>query len=439
MMSFRNKILLFGALAFAPFAPKAAAQEAWTLERCVAYALANNISVRSAALQVSDAEQSITEAKDRFLPTLNASASESLNFGRGLTAQNTYADRNTTSFQWGASLSLPLFQGLSEYRQMDVAKANLRAMLLSHEAAKDDVSLNVMASYLQVLYAREVLQSARTTLAHSSYEAERQKVLVEEGKVPEADLYDAQAQMAQDSLQVVTASNDVQTALVSLANLLQMPMSDGFDVAPLDETDPIIPSPEAVYSSALLINNGVMASRQSVEVAQRRISLAKTGYIPRLSFNAGIGSSYYTVGGMPRETFSDQMRHNYSTYLGFSLSIPIFDGFSTRNSVRRAHLQRLQAELEVDRTSSQLFTSIQQAYYQATGARSSYITSLDVLDKMRLSFAATQEKYSLGRATPAEFEQAKSLLSRTEITSIQAHYEYLLRTRILLFYQHGTL
>ena len=120
MMSFRNKILLFGALAFAPFAPKAAAQEAWTLERCVAYALANNISVRSAALQVSDAEQSITEAKDRFLPTLNASASESLNFGRGLTAQNTYADRNTTSFQWGASLSLPLFQGLSEYRQMDV-------------------------------------------------------------------------------------------------------------------------------------------------------------------------------------------------------------------------------------------------------------------------------------------------------------------------------
>ena len=182
-----------------------------------------------------------------------------------------------------------------------------------------------------------------------------------------------------------------------------------------------------------------MASRQSVEVAQRRISLAKTGYIPRLSFNAGIGSSYYTVGGMPRETFSDQMRHNYSTYLGFSLSIPIFDGFSTRNSVRRAHLQRLQAELEVDRTSSQLFTSIQQAYYQATGARSSYITSLDVLDKMRLSFAATQEKYSLGRATPAEFEQAKSLLSRTEITSIQAHYEYLLRTRILLFYQHGTL
>ncbi len=417
--------------------PEAGAQETWSLERCVAYAISHSISVRNAELNIADGEQTITEAKDNFLPSLSANASESLNFGRGLTAQNTYANRNTTSFQWGASLSLPLFQGLSEYRQMDVAKANLQAMLLNHEAAKDDVSLNVISYYLQVLYAKEVLQSARNTLSHSSYETERQRALVAEGKVAEADLHDAEAQEAQDKLQVVTAEDDVQTALVNLANLMQLPMTNGFDVMPLTEGEPVIPTADAVFNAAMFHNNSILASRQAITVADKNISLAKSGYIPRISFNAGLGSSYYTLGGMPHEPFGEQMRHNYSTYLGFSLSVPIFDAFSTRNRVRRARLQRLSAELELDRKQTELFTNVQLAYYQARGARDRYFTSLETLEKTRLSFAATQEKYSLGRATPYEFEQAKTQLSRTEISSIQAHYEYLLRARILAFYQNN--
>ncbi len=413
--------------------------ETWNLEQCVDYAITNNLNVKNAQLNIADGEQSITDAKDRFLPSLNANISESLSFGRGLTASNTYADRNTTNFQWGASLNLPLFQGLSEYRQLKLAKNNLSRLLYEFEAAKDNVTLNVISQYLQVLYAKEVMKSAERQLEHSTFEVERQRALVEEGKVAEADLYDAEAQMAQDQLQVVTAENDIKVSLVELANLLQLPTANGFDVSPLTEDEPIIPTSDAVFNAALQHNNSIMASREGIKVADTNISLAQSGYIPRLSFNAGLGSSYYTVGGYKSDTFREQMRHNYSTYLGFSLSIPIFDGFSTRNSIRKAKLQKQSAELELDRKESELFKTIQLAYYQARGARDKYFASKETLEKTTLSYEATREKYNMGRATPSEYEQAKNNLFRTEVSSIQAHYEYLLRYRILIFYQNNSI
>lgn len=411
----------------------------WSLDSCVNHAITHNLTVQAARLQIMDGELSVTEAKDRFLPTLRAGASQGFSFGRGLTADNTYADRNTSNFGWNVGLDLPLFQGLSEYRQLKLAKSNLQKLLYDCEATKDNITLNVISQYLQVLYAKDVLESSRSQLALSTFEVERQQALVASGKVAEADLLDAESQMAQDKLQVVTSENDVQVSLVELANLLQLPTAVGFDVLPLEEGEPLIPTADAVFNAAMLHNNSILASRQGIKVADNQISLAKTGYLPTLGFSTSIGSSYYTVHGMKGDSFSSQMSHNLSTSVGFSLSIPIFDGFSTRNNVRKARLQKISAELELDRQSTELYKTIQLAYYQARGARDKYFTSQETLAKTSASFNATQEKYNLGRATPTEFEQAKNNLYRTRINSIQAHYEYLLRYRILMFYQSNSL
>lgn len=434
-----KKILTGALLLFCASTVKAHAQEAWSLDSCVSYAVTHNISVRSAQLEVIRADQSVTEAKDAFLPSVSASASESFNFGRGLTSQNTYANRNTSNFQWGAGLELPLFQGMREYRQLAYSKESMRQMLYEVEAAKDNISLNVISQYLQVLYAKAVARSAESQHGYSSYEVTRQRALLEEGKIPEADLYEAMAQAAQDSLQLVTSRNDISVALVELANLLQLPSSEGFDILPLTEGEPIIPTADAVYLSALQSNNSILAARQGIKVADRGVSLAKTGYIPSLRFSAGVNSNYYTLGGYPSEPFGDQMRHNLSTYLGFSLSIPIFDAFGTRNSVRRAKLQKISAELTLDSRAQELRRSIELAYYKAIGARSSYLASRETLSLTAKAFDAMREKYNLGRATPTEFQQAKNNLFRTEVSSIQAHYEYLMRHRILLFYQSNRL
>lgn len=408
--------------------------QGWSLDSCISYAVNHNISIKLQELQIKQGELGVTEAKDRFLPQLSASASQSFNFGRGLTSENTYADRNTSNFGWNVGMNLPLFQGLTEYRGMKVAKETLRQYVLENEAAKDNVALNVISQYLQVLYSKEVAASARSQAELSAFQVERQKALIEAGKVAEATLYDLESVAAQDRLQVVTADNDVKTALVNLANLLEIRDVDSFDVVPLPEGEPSIPGPDNVYGEAIACNNGILGARQAVKVADENISLAKARYIPTLSFNAGTGSSYYTVSGFKSEGFGSQMKHNLSTYLGFSLNIPIFDGFTTRNSVRRAKIQKANAEMSLDQRSIDLYKEIQLAYYQAVGARERYLTSGETLEKANLSFESTRERFDLGRATMADYEQAKNNLFRTEISRIQAHYEYLIRHRILMFY-----
>ncbi|MDE6771238.1 MAG: TolC family protein, partial [Muribaculaceae bacterium] len=254
------------------------------------------------------------------------------------------------------------------------------------------------------------------------------------GKVAEATLYALESVSAQDRLQVVTAENDIRTALVNLANMLQLRGIEDFDVASISQGEPAIPEPDQVYSEALVTNSSLKAARQSVSVANENISLARSGYLPTLSFNAGTGSSYYRVNGYPNDNFGDQMRHNISTYVGFSLRIPIFDGFNTRNSIRRARLQKINAELNYDQRNVDLYKEIQLAYYQAVGARERYMTAGETLEKTRMSFESTRERFNLGRATQADYEQAKNNLFRTEVSRIQAHYEYLMRHRILMFY-----
>ena len=137
------------------------------------------------------------------------------------------------------------------------------------------------------------------------------------------------------------------------------------------------------------------------------------------------------------KTFSQQMRDNYSTSLGFTLSIPIFDAFSTRNAVRRAKVQAISAKFNLQDTETQLQKDIQQAYYRAVAAREKYDAGLKTEDAAQQAFVAMKEKYELGRSTPTEFEQAKTTYLKSTIDRLQSHYEYIMRCRILDFYYHN--
>jgi hypothetical protein len=408
--------------------------ETWTLEKCIDYALTNNLTVRSRALDVRNAELDVTAAKDAFLPEVGLSASQSFNLGRGLTSENTYADRNTSNFQWGANLSVPLFQGLGNVRRLDYAKASLLAVVEEFEAAKEDVTLNVIAQYLQVLYCNEVYKVALEQIELSDYELKRQQALLEAGKVPEIDMLNARSQLAQDELSATTAKNDYTLALVDLAQLLRLDDIEGFEVASLDDDNVLMRSADEVFANAKLNNSSVNAGRLRIAAADKNIRVAKSGYMPRLSFTAGIGSSYYTVSGFDNDKFGHQMKNNFSTYFGFNLSIPVFDAFSTRNNVRRARVSRLSAELQYETACDNLYKAVQQAYYSALGAAKRLESSTVAEDATEKTFAATREKYNLGRATPTDYETAKNNYLRAVSDRVRAKYEYMLRTRILDFY-----
>lgn len=413
--------------------------EPWSLDSCINYAVEHNISVKQSKLQHYNGELELTEAKDAFLPTVQGYASESFSFGRGLTADNTYANRNTSSTSLGASLNLPLFQGLRATRRVAQAKANLAQLLEQTEATKDNITLRVIAQYLQVLYTRELVDVAENQINISKLELERQQTLFDNGKIPELDLTQAASQVAQDELSAVSARGDARLALIDLAQLLELDMSSPegqqFDVCSLDTTaTPSIPDVDEVWARAQRRNHAIEAARLGVVTADKSVSLAKAGYLPTLSFSAGLGSSYYSMKGARSESFGQQMKHNFNQSIGFSLSVPIFDAFSTRNNVRRAKANRLNAELSLEQTRTETEKAIVQAHTQAITARQRMEASAVARRQAEAAMLAVKEKYNFGRATPTEFETAKNTYYRASSEAVQARYEHLLRIRILEFY-----
>lgn len=414
--------------------PLAAGAKTWTLDECVTYAIDHNIDVLNRRVSVQESELAVTEAKDRFLPQLQAYGSQSFNFGRGLTADNTYANRNTSSFSVGANLSLPIFQGLRAVRQLSYSRTALKAQLEQVEAAKDDVTLNVISQYLQALYASEMLQVAKNNLAISQSELSRRQALLDAGRLPGLDIHEARTQVAQDELSVTNAVNDSILARLDLAQLLNLPDADDFEIAPLGDEDILLPNPEQIFENALQYNHTMRAGRLQQEAAEKNVSLAKSGYIPTLSFSAGLGTNYYKTSGYQNENFGAQMRHNFAKSIGFSLSVPIFDAFSTRNNVRRARIQQESLRLQLDDSRNRLYKAIMQAHTQAIGAVKKQESARIAVESSLAAFEAMKVKYDNGRANATEFQKAQSNYINSQAQAVQAKYERILRARILDFY-----
>lgn len=406
----------------------------WSLQECVDYAVSHNIDVRSRMLQNRTADLDVSDARNRFLPTLNGYASQNFSFGRALTMDNTYADRNTSSFGVGASLNMPIFQGLAGIRRLDYAKASLAATLEEAEAAREDVALNVIAGYLQALYTAELCGVARERVAMSRRDLDRTTELVNAGRLPELDLYQGRATLSQDELSLVNAANDSTLAMLDLRQMLNLPAGEDFAVAPLADALPPLMTADEVYNRALASNHRLRAAFLQTEAAEKNVALAKTGWIPTLSFNAGLSTNYYHTNGFANESFGGQMRHNFAQSVGFSLSVPVFDAFSTRNSVRRARLSAESAALQLDDARQQLYKAICQAHTQAIGAMRQVSASADALENTRRAYDAMTVKYENGRANATELEKAKSDYTNAAADAVHARYQLILRSRILRFY-----
>ena len=430
----KKYILLCLILASGIWSMESWAAGAWTLDSCISYAMTHNVEVRQRINATRQGELAVTEAKDRVLPNLNGYGSQNFSFGRGLTADNTYANRNTNSFSVGAQLSLPLFQGLRVVRSIKYAETSLKALVEQSEAVKDDVSINVMAAFLQALYSREALGVARMSLEVSKDELRRREILLEAGKIPELDLFEARAQVSRDEVSVVNAQNDSVMALLDLTNLLDIENDGSFDILPLQEEILPIPSLEEVWTNVQMANHTLRAALIRKEAAGENVEVAKTGYIPTLSFNAGLGTNYYKTSGFRNEGFAAQMRHNFSKSLGFSLNIPIFDGFSTRNSISRARMEQLNSELDLENTRQQLYKSISTAHAQAIAATAKEKASQSAVENTKAAFDAMTVKYDNGRANATEYEKAKADYVNAVADRLQASYERQLRVRILRHY-----
>jgi len=437
------------------------AQEPWSLERCIDYAVSHNITIEQYRLRTESQAIQLQTAKASRLPDLNASAGEIFSFGRGLTADNTYTNTNTSSTSFSVGTSVPIFTGFQIPNQIKLNQLNLEAATQDLEKAKNDIRTQVAQEYVQALYNMEILDVARRQVAIDSAQVARLAALLDAGRSSRAELSQQQATLAQSRLTVTQAENNLQLALLSLSQLLELDSPEGFTIVrpvlneelrmkneefatatPRAEPDSSffilhssLSSPDAIFSQALTTRPEIQADQLRLRAADHSIKIAQAGLYPTLSFSAGLGTNYYTTSGFKADGFGTQLKNNFSQYLGFNLSIPIFNRFQTRNSIRSARLDRVNQQLALDQTKKTLYKEIQQAWYNNVAAQAKLRSSDEARRASQDAFTLVQAKYEQGKATITEFNEAKNNYLKTESDLTQARYEYLYQQALLQFYR----
>lgn len=411
----------------------------WTLAECTAWAMDHNLTVAQQVNSVEGREIDRNTAHMSWLPGVSASASENFSFGRGLGGDNTYEKGNSSSTSFSIGANMNLFDGGATYNQIRLSDLNLEAALADLEKARDDIRVSVAQAYVQILYNYEIRDVARQQIAIDSLQVERLERMFESGRSSVAEVSQQKASLAQSRVTLVQAENNVRASLLDLAQLLEFGSWDGFTIVrpQVSMEGVFIGTPDDIYAQALGIRPAIRAEELRLKGTERSIAIARSNYFPSLSISGGSGTNYYSnYGG---KGFWDQLKSNFSSYVGLSLSIPIFTKFSTRNQVRSAKLNQVNQEIALRRVKQNLYKEIQQAWNSAEAARAKWEASQLAAAAAQDSFTLVQAKYENGKATVTEFNESRNQLLKTRSDAVQATYEYLFQTRLVDFYRGGRL
>ena len=410
------------------------AQEEWDLRKCIDYAIEHNLSIKQQEATRDQNAVELNTARWSRLPNLNGNVGQSFNFGRALQADNTYGNRNTQNTNFSLGTNVPLFTGLQIPNNIALCKLNLKAAIEDLNKAKEDISIQVTSSYLQVLFDEELAKIAHSQVELSREQLKLKTAFFENGKASEAEVYDARSRVAQDEMNVVQTNNNYKLALLDLSQLIELETPEGFNLeSPAVNLDlvPLTP-PDEIFQTAMVSKASIQAAQFRLEGSKHNIRIAQSNYYPQLSLNGSLGTNYYST---IDRTFSQQMNDNFNKYVGFNLSVPIFNRLSTRNRVRTARLQRENYALQLDNAKKTLYKEIQQAWYNAAAAESKYTSSHTATVASEESFKLMSEKYENGKANAVEYNEAKQNLMKSQSDELQAKYDYLFRTKILDFYK----
>ncbi len=409
----------------------------WTLAECIRHAQENNITLQQTELQVKQREIQLETAKGSRLPMVSGSASENLSFGRGLTADNTYSNTNTTSTGFSLGTSVPVFQGLRISNGIKENELGLKAATADLQKAREDMSVSVAQAYTQILYNMELLDVALNQVGIDSLQLVRLDALLENGKASPSQVAQQKAALGQSRLSATQARNNLNISLLDLSQLLELPDPEGFSIVrpnvPIDGI--LLGNPEDIYAEAIQNKPAVKAEMFRLDATEFSIKSAKGAFLPSISASGGVGTNYYTMSAAPSAVFFDQIKNNFSQYLGLSLSVPIFSGFQNRNQVRSAELARTNQRLLLENTKKSLYKEIQQAYYNAVAASEKYRSSVDAQASARESFELVQAKYENGKANITEFNESRDTWLRAESDLVRSRYEYLYSAKLLDFYR----
>ncbi len=450
-----------------------AQEKKWTLQECLERALENNISIRQSQLDIEAADIDKVDAIGNFLPSLNGQATNSWN--TGLTQNVTTGvlqSQTTRNLSLGVTASLNLFDGLRNFKQLQRAKIARIAAQYSLEQMEDDIALFVANGFLQVILNKENLKVLEAQNTVTAQQINQTRELVDGGVLPRGDLLEVQAQNAGELQSIVEAQNAVQISLISLAQTLLIKDYKTFDIA--DEGYEVageailLNSPQDIIEKAKEERYEIKIAEENRKLAEKDVELARGAYLPTLgafvNYNtreSGAGrfldpvldpdeptrqigfvqgteqvvvapNTVSTLGSpLP---FFEQLYLNDGISYGFQLSVPVFNGFATRNQVKRSKVNVKRAEFNLEQAKLDLESNVYQAYLDAQGALKAYEAAQVAAESQELAYDYAKDRYDVGLTNAFDFSQSKQRYDNAQIEMNRTKYDYIFRLKVLELY-----
>ena len=423
------------------------AQKQWTLQECIDYALANNITLKKSQLQQQSALEDLKGAKAALLPTVNASTNQSLGYqpwkDSGISTVtngvvNTKVDKTYYNGSYSLSGQWTVWNGGRNTNTVKLDKlAEQQAELTTQETA-NSIQERIAQIYAQILYLDENVKVNEQMLQTSKKNEERGQEMVSVGKMSRADLAQLTSQRANDEYSIVESKSQLLNYKLQLKQLLEITDEQEFDVVVPEISDERIlsevPSLQTVYEEALLNRPEIERLQLAIKSSDVSLRLAKAGWMPNVSVNGGVTTS---TNSLNSTGWGEQFKTNVNTSIGLGVSVPVYDGRSTKTAVNKAKIQQLQAQLNLQDQQKTLYTNIQQYWLNATTNQEKYKAASSSVESAQQSYELLSEQFRLGLKNIVELMTGKNNLMQAQQNQLQSKYQTIYNKQMLEFYQGG--
>jgi outer membrane protein len=420
-----------------------AQKKIWTLEECVTYAVENNLSIQQFELDLENSTIDKSDAIGAFLPDLNGTLNGQSNTGLSFDPTNNQPV-NTTQITSSGSVtsSVLLFDGVRNIHRLNRAKLNAIANQYRLDDLVNDIRLNVAINYLSILSNKEATKVAKALYAITEQDLNKTKELVESGVVARGDLLEIEATAATREQQIINAENEVLISRINLAQLLQITDYENFDISDAEfEVPPaeiLKNSPKVIFDKAMSYWYETKFFETNVKLAEKDLSMAKGLAYPTLSafFNYNTRYSDQFLDPITGQVipFGEQLWINDGTGYGVQINIPVFNGFSTRNSIKRSQIDVKKAELQLEQNKLDLETNINQAYVDVVNSSKAYEAALKTREARALALDYSKERFDVGIMNSFDYSQSQARVDNAEAEVIRTKYDYVFRIKVLEFY-----
>lgn len=423
------------------------AQQLWTLNQCVDYALEHNIQIKQQELSTKITENELTTSRAAVLPNLYAGTNYQYVTGRSVDGfTNEIVEANSKSNNLYLQSSVTLFSGMQQYNTVKQNQFKLQAALQDVEVAKNSIVINVATTYLDILFAEELLKVSKAQFDITKQQADRVQKLVESGSSAKGAFLEIQAQLAQEELEIINAENKLKISYLNLTQLLELDSVGDFKIVipeiQISAENVIIDPVEAIYNDAIAYLPEIKSADYELKASEKSLLVAKGRYSPSLTASASYNTGYSDQRFLYNEDkttrtypYGDQLKDNASKSISLTLSIPIFTRLQTRTAVSNAHIYTDLAHKKLILEKNQIHKNIQQAHANAISAMKRYNASSKAVVSTREAFNYAQEKYNVGLLNAVEYQTTKNKLSQIESDLVQAKYEFFFRKTILDYYR----